>query len=117
MSSFMSVQNATMVSAVGMRLTTMADELKTQITAVKDEIATIEAERPWGNDHFGEGFEATYLRSTDGELTLREAVLDGMEVSGGTLREIGDTTVLAMTRYQGGEAQNAAEIRSTGLDA
>lgn len=117
MNSFMSIEDANAISAVGARLTGLAEDLQAQIADVKAEIEGIEAERPWGNDQFGDGFVETYMQPVDEQPPLRDAVLEGMDASGDILRQLGDMTVLAMTRYQGAEAQNAEEIRAANPDA
>jgi hypothetical protein len=114
--SYIDIEDAGNISATGARLAAMAEAHRAQVAAVRGEIAAIEAERPWGNDHFGEGFEFAYLQPVNDHPPLRTAALDGMDAAGEPPTTLGDKTVRAMTTFQGGEAYNQAQIRSAGLD-
>jgi len=113
---YLDIEDADKISATGARLAGLAEGLQAQVAGLKAEIAAIEAERPWGNDHFGDGFRTSYMEPVDGQPPLRDAVLDGMDASGGLLADVGDMALQAMTRFKGGEAQNAAEIRAVNPD-
>ncbi|WP_131785283.1 hypothetical protein [Protofrankia symbiont of Coriaria ruscifolia] len=118
MSTFLDVDgDPNEVSATGALLRSMAQTFKTKVQGPLADINAIDAERPWGADHFGEGFEHTYNYTPEGtDQPLRDSVRDGMSNAGDLLTRVGDGTVLAMTEYQGTDVQNASDI-TTANDA
>lgn len=103
------------VSATGALLRSMAENLRTKVQAVQADIEAVEAERPWGNDEFGQGFEATYNGvPPGGDKPLRESIEEGMSHAGERLTRVGEGTILAMTGYQGVDHENAADIKKAG---
>lgn len=101
------------VAATGVALRAMAEALHGQLQAPLAEINAIDGERPWGTDHFGDGFEATYDYVPDGsEEKLRDSIRNGMSNAGEGLGRVGGATVLAMTEIQGGDSQSASDIRT-----
>jgi hypothetical protein len=106
------------LATTGGELALIASEFASQVDAARAEILAIEAQRPWADDHFGRGFEHTYMESrTEGEPPLRQTVLDLMNTPGQALADLGLATATGMPQFAGGEATNAAEIKSAGLDA
>jgi hypothetical protein len=104
------------VTGTGAKLRAMAESFQGRAQGILGDIRAVEGERPWGSDQYGQAFETTYnVVPEGGEGTLRDSVQDGMQDAGGRLKRVGENTVLAMTEYQGTDADNAAQIDKTNL--
>lgn len=102
------------ISGKGAILRSIGETFRARIQGLQSEIQAIEAERPWGNDKYGQAFESTYNVVPPGsETRLRDDLSDGMSRAGEGLIKVGDKTVMAMTEYQAVDATNEAEIRNT----
>jgi|SRR5690606_25316067 len=102
------------ISGKGAILRSLGETFRARIQGLQGEIQAIEAERPWGNDKYGQAFESTYNYVPDGsETRLRDDLSEGMSHAGERLIKVGDKTVLAMTEYQATDATNETEIRGT----
>lgn len=114
MGTFVNIEDPDNVAGTGAALAAVAAKFRAQVNAVTSQVATIEAEQPWGTDAYGEGFRETYFNAgaEDGQPSIRQSVLDGMAASGDWLEDLGNTTATGMAQYSGGEAENAAQISS-----
>ena len=84
--------------------------------AILGDINAVNAERPWGNDQYGQAFEQTYNVVPEGsEVPLRDAVDDGLSRAGEGLIKPADKTVLAMTEYQGVDDDNRTNINRAAI--
>jgi hypothetical protein len=113
---YLGIEDAGNVAAVGARLSATGSAFKAQIAGLLQEIAAIEAERPWGNDHFGQGFEHSYFQGVEDHPPARDTAMQGMTGAGDWLIDVGDNTLRGMTMVQGVEAANAVIIKSASLE-
>ncbi|HEY7225966.1 MAG TPA: hypothetical protein VH561_20495 [Micromonosporaceae bacterium] len=106
------------IGITGARLAALAQAFKAQAQAAQADINAIEAERPWGDDSFGRGFQHDYLDPVNpGDTPVRDSIMTEMSDAGDQLIKLGNTTAWGMAEFEGGETQNAVDIRSAGLDA
>jgi hypothetical protein len=100
------------ISGKGSILRSLAESFRAKAQTILGDIHAVDGERPWGNDKYGQAFEATYNQVPEGSATsLRDMVRDGLSHAGERLTKAGDKTVLAMNEYQGVDAENEAAIR------
>jgi hypothetical protein len=112
MGSYLDIQDdPNEVTGTGAILRSIGTSFQSQAQGILGEINAVNAERPWGNDQYGQAFEQTYNMVPEGsEGPLREAVDDGLNRAGEGLVNVGDTTVMAMTEYQGVDDDNRHDI-------
>ncbi|MDQ7907785.1 hypothetical protein RB614_25005 [Phytohabitans sp. ZYX-F-186] len=104
------------IAGTGARLLGMAQQFQGEVQTVLGEIKSIDAERPWASDKYGQAFEANYTKAGEGQdEPIRDAVQERMGHAGEQLTTVGDQTVLAMTEYQGADDTGASEIRKTAI--
>lgn len=114
MGSFIDIQgDPNEVGATGAQLRALAESFEAKTKAILGDINAVEAERPWGSDKYGNAFEASYHQTGEGgDTPLSTDVKDGMSEAGRRLARVGQGTVMAMTEYQGVDAQNSADLRN-----
>jgi hypothetical protein len=104
------------VSGTGAILRSMGETLNNRAQGILGDINAVEAERPWGDDSYGQAFESTYNVTPEGsDGPLRQAVADGMSRAGEGLTRVGDATVLAMSEYQGTDVENRDDINRANI--
>jgi hypothetical protein len=97
----------------GAILSALGEDLNAKAGAILGDIHGIEAERPWGDDSFGQQFWHSYNQpAQDSSTPFREELQDSLAQAGQPLTQVGDKTVRAMTEYQGTDAENAADLNS-----
>ncbi|MFC0531057.1 hypothetical protein [Phytohabitans kaempferiae] len=117
MGSYLDIQDdPNEVTGTGAILRSIGTSFQTQAQGILAEINGVNAERPWGNDEYGQAFEQTYNTTPEGsDGPLRDAVDDGLSRAGEHLIKIGDKTVTAMTEYQGVDDDNRIQIDQTNI--
>jgi hypothetical protein len=100
------------VSGTGAVLQGLAETFRAKVTGIQGKIHGVEAERPWGNDKFGHGFETTYNQTPKGsDKSLVDSVSEGMSGAGEGLSKLGGSVVRAMNQYQGEDHANETAIK------
>lgn len=104
------------VTATGAILRSIGASFHSESQAILGDINAVNAERPWGNDSYGQAFETTYNVVPEGsDGPLRDAVDDGLSQAGDGLTKVGDSTVQAMTEYQGVDDENRTHINQVNI--
>jgi hypothetical protein len=117
MGSFLDIQDdPNEVTGTAAILRSMGTSFQSEAQTILGDINAVNAERPWGNDEYGQAFEQTYNVVPEGsEVPLRDAVDDGLSRAGEGLIKPADKTVLAMTEYQGVDDDNRTNINRANL--
>ncbi len=117
MGSFLDIQDdPNEVTGTAAILRSMGTSFQSEAQTILGDINAVNAERPWGNDEYGQAFEQTYNVVPEGsEVPLRDAVDDGLSRAGEGLIKPADKTVLAMTEYQGVDDDNRTNINRAAI--
>ncbi len=117
MGSFLDIQDdPNEVTGTAAILRSMGTSFQSEAQTILGDINAVNAERPWGNDEYGQAFEQTYNVVPEGsEVPLRDAVDNGLSRAGEGLIKPADKTVLAMTEYQGVDDDNRTNINRANL--
>lgn len=117
MGSYLDIQDdPNEVSGTGAILRSIGTSFQSQAQGILGDINAVNAERPWGNDQYGQAFEQTYNMVPEGsDGPLREAVDDGLSRAGEGLINVGGKTVMAMTEYQGVDDDNRHTINQANI--
>jgi hypothetical protein len=100
------------VAGTGAVLQGLAEGFKAKVSGVQAKIHGVEAERPWGNDKFGHGFETTYNMKPEGsETKLVDSMSEGMSKAGDGLSKLGGNVVRGMNAYQGEDHAAETDIK------
>jgi len=100
------------VTGTGAILQGLAETFKAKVSGVQAKIHGVEAERPWGNDKFGHGFETTYNMKPEGsETALVDSVSEGMSKAGDGLSKLGGNIVRGMNEFQGEDFAGGTAIK------
>ncbi|GAA4459126.1 hypothetical protein [Phytohabitans houttuyneae] len=117
MGSFLDIQDdPNQVSGTAAILRSMGTTFQSEAQTILGDINAVNAERPWGNDQYGQAFEQTYDVVPEGsDVPLRQVVDEGLGRAGEGLVTSAGKTVLAMTEYQGVDEDNRANINRANL--
>jgi hypothetical protein len=98
----------------GAMLKAIAEKFQAAAGGVASQIADVEGEQPWGHDKFGDAFVKFYTQPPEGGGDpVKDQIKQGLSEAGDLLGKVGGKTILAMTEYQGTDAENAADITAT----
>lgn len=104
------------ISGRAAALRAMAEGFRSESQTILSEIQSIDAERPWASDKYGQAFEKNYTQPAEGqEEPLRDVAQERMQDAGSRLIRVGEQTQLAMAEYQGVDEQGGAEINAANI--
>ncbi|MFG1922443.1 hypothetical protein [Cryptosporangium sp. NPDC048952] len=91
------------------QLSGQAEGFAARLSGLLQEIAAIEAARPWGGDQYGTQFEASYQQATE-EGPFAQAVDGQVRDLGPEASEIGIALTAGATDYQAEDIRAADDI-------